>query len=305
MARDPAALARYLTDLQGRLCAALEAADGRARFDRRHLPGERGGEARPCVLEEGAVLERAAVNYSHTRGERLPPAASAARPALAGAPFEALSLSLIVHPHNPHAPTVHMNLRRFEAHPPGAPALWWVGGGFDLTPTYGYAEDAEHWHRNALAAVGAERYAEFKAACDRYFWLPHRGEARGVGGLFFDDWRGGGPAEAFALLRAVGEAFLPGYLPLLERRAHQPFTAAQRAFQRYRRGRYAEFNLLYDRGTRHGLEAGGRTESILASLPPAAEWRYDWRPAPDTPEAHLAAEFLTPREWVRPPAGRR
>jgi len=296
-----AAVRTYLLDLQDRVCAALEAADGAARFDRRELPGERGGLARPRVLGGGEVLEHAAVNFSHARGARLPEAASATRPHLAGASYEAVSLSLIVHPRNPYAPTSHANVRAFTASPAGGEATWWFGGGFDLTPYYGFEEDAVHWHRTArdvCAPHGADVYARLKQACDVYFHLPHRGEARGIGGLFFDDWSEGGFDSGFALLRGVGEGFLDAYLPILERRKRTPYGERERAFQLYRRGRYVEFNLVYDRGTRFGLEAGGRTESILASLPPVAHWRYDWQPEPGTPEARLYTDFLPPRDWL-------
>ena len=297
---DVAPVLTYLLGLQERVCAALETLDGAAVFDRRDLPGERGGRARPCVLEGGTHVERAAVNVSHTRGAQLPEAATARRPELTGGAFEAVSLSLIVHPRNPYAPTTHANLRLFSATTPGGEAAWWFGGGFDLTPYYGFTEDAVHWHgtaRAACAPFGEDLHPRLKDACDRYFHLAHRGEARGLGGIFFDDWTEGGSDASFALLRSVGDHFLPAYLPILERRKDTPHGERERDFQLYRRGRYVEFNLVHDRGTRFGLQAGGRAESILASLPPVVHWRYDWRPEPGSPEADLQA-YLTPRDWL-------
>jgi coproporphyrinogen III oxidase len=303
-APDLSAVADWLADLQERIAGALTAVEGTspaaARFDAREL-AHGNSRARPRVLENGAVLERAAVQWTHTRGARLPAAASARRPELAGALFEAASLSLIVHPRNPHAPTCHANLRCFHAQPSDGEACWWFGGGLDLTPVYGYEEDARHWHRtcaDALQAFDAALYARFKRNCDEYFRLPHRGEARGVGGLFFDDWSEGGFARSFELARAVGEAILPAYLPILERRKDAPHGAREREFQLYRRGRYVEFNLICDRGTLFGLQSGGRAESILASLPPAAHWRYDWRAEAGTREAELVERYLQPRDWL-------
>jgi len=298
---DIAAVRAWLLDLQERICDELEAFEEEARFDRRELAGERGGLARPWVLPGGRTIEQAAVNFSHTSGAHLPQAASAARPHLSGAAYEAASVSLIVHPRNPHAPTSHANLRVFSAVPPEGEAAWWFGGGFDLTPYYGYEEDARHWHamaRQACAPYGDDVYARLKAACDKYFFLPHRKEARGIGGLFFDDWSEGGFETSFNLLRSIGEHFLKAYLPILERRKDTPYGKRERNFQRYRRGRYVEFNLVYDRGTRFGLEAGARTESVLASLPPKVHWRYDWEPEPDSPEACLTRDFLRPRDWL-------
>jgi len=304
-ANDPApdAVRDFLLELQDRICDALEELDGRARFERAELEGERGGRARPRVLSDGRRVERAAVNFSHTRGDRLPPAATARRPELAGSGFEAVSLSLIVHPRNPYAPTTHANFRLFTAGGGDAdrePA-WWFGGGFDLTPYYGFREDAVHWHRTARAACepfGDGVYPDFKARCDAYFFLDHRGEPRGIGGVFYDDYAEGGFERCFALTRSIADHFLPAYLPILERRADLPYGERERDFQLYRRGRYVEFNLVQDRGTRFGLQAGGRTESILASLPPLAAWRYDWVPEPGTPEAELYEVFLVPRDWA-------
>jgi len=298
---DLAPVRAYLLDLQTRICAALEACDGATRFDRRELPGERGGLARPQVLQGGAVLEQAAVNFSHTRGAALPAAATDRHPELTGGAFEAVSVSLIVHPRNPYAPTAHANVRLFSAEGPEGQAVWWFGGGFDLTPYYGFEEDAVQWHHAARAAClpfGEDVYPRLKQACDEYFFLPHRSEARGIGGLFFDDWTEGGFDRSFELLRSVGDAFLLAYPPILERRKNTPHGDREREFQLYRRGRYVEFNLAFDRGTRFGLLAGARTESILASLPPEVHWRYDWQPEPGSPEAELTERFLPPRDWV-------
>jgi coproporphyrinogen III oxidase len=290
----------YLMELQDRICVALAAQDRRASFDEQAFEGE-GALARPRVLSDGSALERAAVNFSHSRGPALPPAATAHRPELAGRRFEALAISLIVHPRNPFAPTSHANLRFFVAERDGEPAVWWFGGGFDLTPYYGFDEDCVHWHSTARAAClpfGADLYPRFKKACDEYFFLPHRGEARGIGGLFFDDESAGGFEQSFALVRSIGDHYLPAYLPILERRKQTPHAAAQREFQLYRRGRYVEFNLIYDRGTRYGLQSGRRIESVLASMPPLAAWRYDWHAEPGSPEAKLVEHYLRPRDWI-------
>jgi coproporphyrinogen III oxidase len=290
----------YLLELQDRICAALERQDGRVRFVENRVEAD-GALARPRVLSEGPVLERAAVNFTHSRGPALPPAATAQRPELAGRRFEAVALSLIVHPRNPYVPTTHANLRFFSAERENEPDVWWFGGGFDLTPYYGFEEDCVHWHRNARAAVqpfGADLYPRFKKACDEYFFLPHRGEARGIGGLFFDDVGGDDFERSHALVRSVGDHFLPGYLPLLEKRKDTPYGARQRDFQLYRRGRYVEFNLIYDRGTRYGLQSGRRIESVLASMPPLAAWRYDWQQTPGTPEARLTEHFLRAQDWL-------
>jgi coproporphyrinogen III oxidase len=295
-----AAVHEYLSGLQDRICGALEAQDG-GRFDARQTDGADGVLARPRVLSDGAVLERAAVMFSHARGPTLPPAATARRPELAGQPFEAISLSLIVHPRNPFAPTSHANLRFFRAGAGAAEGAWWFGGGFDLTPYYGFAEDCVHWHRTARAACtpfGDDVYPRFKKACDEYFALPHRGEARGIGGLFFDDHAEGGFERAFALVRSIGEHYLRAYLPILERRKATPHGDQERAFQLYRRGRYVEFNLVYDRGTRYGLQSGRRIESVLASLPPLVAWRYDYAPEPGSREEALVRDFLRPRDWA-------
>ncbi len=291
----------YLLALQAQICDALAAEDGGAEFARRELAGERGGLARPWVLEGGRVFEQAAVNFSHTAGQALPAVAVARRPDLAGASFDAVSMSLIVHPLNPYVPTAHANLRFFLAGAAGEAPLWWFGGGFDLTPCYAFEADAVHWHRTARAAcrpLGEDLYPRFKRQCDDYFHLPHRGEARGIGGLFFEDLCEPDFATCFRLARSIGDHFLPAYLPIVRRRRDHPFGRRQRDFQLYRRGRYAEFNLLYDRGTRFGLEAGARTESVLASLPPLVRWRHDWQPEPSSPEERLYREFLVPRDWL-------
>ncbi len=290
----------YLLGLQERICNALAGEDGAADFARDELPGERGGLARPWVLEDGGVFERAAVCFSHTAGAALPEVAAARRPELAGAAFDAASVSLIVHPGNPYVPTAHANLRFFLAG--GDPPCWWFGGGFDLTPCYGFEEDAEHWHRTAREACrpfGDDLYPRFKESCDAYFRLPHRGEPRGIGGLFFEDLAEPDFVTCFALLRSIGDHFLPAYLPIVRRRRDHAFGERERDFQLYRRGRYVEFNLLHDRGTRFGLEAGARTESVLASMPPLARWRYDWRPEPGSPEERLYRDFLVPRDWLK------
>ncbi len=309
---DAGAVATYFRGLQDRICAALVEIDGTP-FDARELTNERGGCARPRVLTDGPVIEKAAVNFSRSRGDSLPLAATERRPELAGRSFEATSVSLIVHPRNPYAPTSHANIRFFIAHPPAGAAQtdeegWWFGGGFDLTPYYGFEEDAVHWHRtaaDACAPYGCDLYASYKAACDDYFYLPHRREMRGVGGLFFDDLnRLERPPEldrferCFAFARSIGDHFLPAYLPILERRKDLPYTERERDFQLYRRGRYVEFNLVYDRGTRYGLQARARTESILASLPPLAAWRYDHEPEHGSPEARLVSDFLVRRDWI-------
>jgi coproporphyrinogen III oxidase len=301
---DPSAtdVRTYLTELQDRICAGLEAEDGGGRFREGRLEGADGALARPRVLEEGGVFEKAAVNFTHARGPRLPPAATARRPELAGAPFEAISLSLIAHPRNPYAPTSHLNLRFFQASPAGRAPTWWFGGGFDLTPSYGFDEDCVHWHgvaRRACAPLGEAAYPRLKRWCDEYFFLPHRGEARGVGGIFFDDLAEGGFARCLAFVRSVGDAYLEAYRPIVARRKATPFGEREREFQLLRRGRYVEFNLVYDRGTLYGLQSGRRIESVLASLPPLVAWRYDWKPAPGSPEAALGERYLQPREWVQ------
>ncbi len=305
------AVRSYLEQLQDSICDALEAEDGAARFDRRDIPRAGGGRSRPRVLSDGAVIERAAVQFSHTLGKQLPPAATERRPELTGGSYQAVSVSLIVHPCNPYAPTCHANWRLFFAVPEaGGDPVWWFGGGFDLTPYYGFEEDVVHWHRvarDACLPFGEALYPQMKQACDEYFYLPHRDEPRGVGGLFFDDLSevpgsdGQGDASfetCFAFMRSVSGAFLDAYMPILRRRKDEPWGERERDFQLYRRGRYVEYNLVYDRGTRFGLQVAGRAESILASLPPVVHWRYDWTPDPGTPEARLYTDFLRPRDWL-------
>jgi coproporphyrinogen III oxidase len=298
---DLAAVRAYLLGLQDRICAAVEAEDGAARFveDSWERPGGGGGRSR--VLVDGGVFEQAGVGFSHVFGPGLPPSATAQRPELAGRSFEAIGVSLVFHPHNPFVPTTHMNVRFFLAEREGHEPVWWFGGGFDLTPYYGFEEDAVHFHRTARAACepfGPEVYPRYKQWCDEYFYLRHRGEPRGIGGLFFDDLQDGGFDNAFAFLRSVGDHFLAAYLPIVQSRRETAYGERERDFQLYRRGRYVEFNLVWDRGTLFGLQSGGRTESILMSLPPLVRWRYGWSPVPGTPEARLYADFLRPRDWA-------
>ena len=297
---DIDAVKTYLLDLQERICAALAAEDGQPfREDSWDRPGGGGGRSR--VLEGGKVFEKAGVNFSHVFGDGLPPSATAQRPELAGRRFQAMGVSLVIHPHNPYIPTSHANVRFFIAEKDGAEPVWWFGGGFDLTPYYGRLEDARHWHETARAACepfGADVYPRFKKWCDDYFFLKHRAEPRGIGGLFFDDLNDWGFEHSFAFMRSVGDHYVPAYLPIVQRRRATPFGEREREFQLYRRGRYVEFNLVYDRGTIFGLQTGGRTESILMSLPPLVSWRYDWQPQPDSPEAELYEVFLQPRDWL-------
>jgi coproporphyrinogen III oxidase len=281
----------YFKALQQRIVAGLEALDGKAfRADAWQRPEGGGGLSR--ILEEGAVFERGGVNLSRVRGNQLPPSASAGRPQLAGRPYDAMGVSLVLHPRNPYCPTVHLNVRFFSAGD-----AWWFGGGMDLTPYYGFEEDARHFHEVCRKSVDTH-YPRFKRWCDEYFHLRHRGEPRGIGGIFFDDLAEGGFDTCFGLARSVGDHFLEAYVPIVERRKGMPFGEKERAFQAYRRGRYVEFNLVYDRGTLFGLQSGGRTESILMSLPPRAEWRYDWKPEPGSAEARLYSDFLRPRDWL-------
>jgi coproporphyrinogen III oxidase len=298
---DRAEVRDWLVGLQQRIVEAIEQADGRARFgsDRWQRPAGGGGESR--VIRAGAVIEQGGVNFSDVAGERLPASATHDRPALAGAPFSAMGVSLVLHPLNPHVPTTHLNLRFFLAEPAGAPPVWWFGGGFDLTPCYPVLEDVLHWHRTARAACTAcpaGTYQRYKEWCDRYFFLPHRNETRGVGGLFFDDLHDWGFDACFSFAQRIGDAFLSAYLPIVERRRNVPYGAREREFQLYRRGRYVEFNLLYDRGTLFGLQSGGRTESILMSMPPFARWEYGWQPQPGSPEEALQRDYLRPRDWL-------
>ncbi|MDE0976292.1 MAG: oxygen-dependent coproporphyrinogen oxidase [Arenicellales bacterium] len=291
----------YLTDLQDQLCSELADADGdTARFHEDLWTQENGGGGRTRVLRDGHVFEQAGVNFSHVRGKALPSAASTRHPELAGTPFQAMGVSLVVHPQNPFVPTSHMNVRFFCTETSGKPT-WWFGGGFDLTPTYGFIADTLHWHRTAkiaCAPFGADLYQRFKHWADEYFYLKHRDEQRGVGGLFFDDYNEGGFDNAFALTCSIGDHYLPAYLPIVQERVTTPFTVEHKDFQLYRRGRYVEFNLVYDRGTLFGLQSGGRTESILMSLPPRVAWRYDFKPQPGSPEESLTRDFLKPRDWL-------
>ena len=298
---DIEAVKAYLLDLQKTICDALARSDGGEGFLEDDWQRPAGGGGRTRVLEGGRLFEKAGVNFSHVFGDALPPSASAARPELSGRSFQALGVSLVIHPENPYVPTSHANVRFFIAEKDGAEPVWWFGGGFDLTPYYGFEEDVIHWHRTAREACrpfGEEVYPRFKQWCDDYFFLKHRNEPRGVGGLFFDDLNEWGFERSFAFLRAVGDAYLPAYLPIVEKRRETAWGEREREFQLYRRGRYVEFNLVYDRGTLFGLQSGGRTESILMSLPPLVSWRYDWQPEPGTPEAELYDRFLVPRNWL-------
>ena len=288
------------TGLQERIVGALEKIDGGS-FRSDAWSRAEGGGGISRLIEDGAVLERGGVLFSHVHGQGLPPSATAARPELAGRAWEAIGVSLVLHPRNPYAPTVHMNVRFFAAHKPGSAAIWWFGGGMDLTPYYGFAEDAIHFHgicRDALAPFGADLYPKYKRWCDEYFYLKHRREPRGIGGIFFDDLADGGFDRCAALTESVGEHFIAAYAPILERRKDQRFGERERDFQAYRRGRYVEFNLVWDRGTLFGLQSNGRTEAILLSLPPVVKWRYDWRPLPGTPEASLYSDFLVAKDWL-------
>ena len=294
----------YLLDLQSRILGALERADGHAfRRDAWSRPagGRLEGDGLSSVLEEGDLFERAGCNFSAVRGASLPPSATQQRAELAGAPFTAMGVSLVLHPRNPYVPTVHLNVRLLSVQRPGKEPLSWFGGGMDLTPYYGFEEDAAHFHRSckqALDALDPGYYPRFKAWCDEYFFLKHRAEARGIGGIFFDDFHAGGFEAGFALMRATGDAFLDAYLPIVQRRRDMAYGEREREFQALRRGRYVEFNLVWDRGTLFGLQSGGRTESILMSMPPQVRWRYDWTPEPGSPEARLTEHFLPPRDWV-------
>ena len=298
---DILAVKNYLLGLQDRICAALEKEDGAQKFKEDAWERAGGGGGRTRVLAEGGVFEQAGVNFSHVHGKDLPASATAHRPELAGRSFQALGVSLVIHPRNPYAPTSHMNVRFFIAEKAGAAPVWWFGGGFDLTPYYGFEEDAIHWHRTAKAACdpfGADYYPRFKKWCDEYFYLKHRQEPRGIGGLFFDDLNEKDFAHSFEFMKSVGDHYLPAYLPIVEKRKAAPYGERERDFQLYRRGRYVEFNLVYDRGTLFGLQSGGRAESILMSLPPLVKWRYNWQPEPGTPEARLYEVFLKPRDWL-------
>jgi coproporphyrinogen III oxidase len=293
-------LKNYFLSLQELIVSRMECLDGKSfRRDAWDRPEGGGGISR--LVEEGNVLERAGVNFSHVMGEKLPPSATAHRPELAGRRWEAMGVSLVFHPRNPYIPTVHMNVRSFIAEKAGEEPVWWFGGGMDLTPYYGFDEDAEHFHstcKKALDPFGADWHPRFKKWCDEYFFLKHRSEPRGVGGIFFDDLNSPDFETCFNLTQSVGDHFLPAYVPIFERRKDVPFGERERDFQAYRRGRYVEFNLVFDRGTLFGLQSGGRTESILMSMPPIVKWRYDWKPEAGTPEAKLYTEFLVAKDWV-------
>ncbi len=296
------AVKAFLLDLQDRICSAIEAEDGKAHFmedDWKREGGGGGGRTR--VLTDGRVFEQAGINFSHVAGDNLPTSATAHRPELAGRSFEAMGVSLVIHPHNPYVPTSHANVRFFIAEKEGEDPIWWFGGGFDLTPYYPFEEDAVHWHQTAKAACdpfGEDVYPTYKKWCDEYFHLKHRGETRGVGGLFFDDLNEGGFDHCFEFMQSVGNHYTDAYCPIVARRKDDSYGERERDFQLYRRGRYVEFNLVYDRGTLFGLQTGGRTESILMSLPPLVKWRYNWSPETGSPEARLYTDFLRPRDWL-------
>ena len=295
------AVRTYLLELQDRICRSFEKLDGERTFREDQWEREGGGGGQSRVLEEGGVFEKAGINYSHVYGTALPASATAQRPELAGRSFEAMGVSLVIHPWNPYVPTSHANVRFFVADKPDTAPVWWFGGGFDLTPYYGFEEDACHWHQEAARACepfGADTYPRFKKWCDEYFFLKHRGEPRGVGGLFFDDLNEWGFDQCFAFMRSIGDHYLQAYMPIVERRKRLAYGDRERDFQLYRRGRYVEFNLVYDRGTLFGSQSGGRTESILMSLPPKVIWRYDWHPQAGTDEARLYEVFLQPKDWL-------
>ena len=294
---------QYLTGLQKTITSAVEHMDGKAVFqiDDWQRPNRDDGGGRTMVLTDGNVFEQAGVNFSEVSGDSLPASATAHRPELAGRNYRAMGVSLVIHPYNPHVPTSHANVRFFIAEKPGEPAIWWFGGGFDLTPYYAYEEDCVHWHRIAKQACdrfGSDCYERYKKWCDDYFFLKHRNEARGIGGLFFDDLNQPDFETAFAFMRSVGDHYLPAYLPIVEKRKDEAFAESEREFQLYRRGRYVEFNLVYDRGTLFGLQSGGRTESILMSLPPLVKWRYNFNAAEGSREAELTDYYLKPRNWL-------
>jgi coproporphyrinogen III oxidase len=299
--RDDVAQVRdFLLGLQQKIVSSLETVDGGS-FIRDEWQRPEGGGGISRLIEGGRVIERGGVNFSHVLGSRLPPSATAVRPELAGAKFEAMGVSLVIHPLNPYAPTTHMNVRFLIATPPEGDPVWWFGGGMDLTPYYGFTEDAVHWHqvaKDACDPFGPELYPRLKEQCDEYFFLKHRQEPRGIGGTFFDDFSALSFEQSFALMRSIGEHFVPGYVPILQRRIDMPYSDSQRQWQLYRRGRYVEFNLVWDRGTHFGLQSNGRTEAFLMSMPPLVSWRYDYKPEPGTPEAALYSDFLIAKDWV-------
>jgi coproporphyrinogen III oxidase len=291
----------YLHNLQNRICAFLEVEDAKACFEEDQWQHETGGGGRSRVLTDGTILEKAGVNFSHVQGIQLPPSATAKRPELVGCHFQAMGVSTVIHPLNPYIPTSHMNVRFLMAEKPGSAPLWWFGGGFDMTPYYGFEEDCVHWHQMAKEACepfGDDVYGRYKKHCDEYFYLKHREEPRGIGGLFFDDLNEWGFEHSFAFMRSIGDHYIKAYQPIVEKRKAHLYSERERQFQCYRRGRYVEFNLLYDRGTLFGLQSGGRTESILMSLPPVVEWKYNWQPEPKSAEEELYKKFLIPRDWL-------
>ncbi|MBN1379246.1 MAG: oxygen-dependent coproporphyrinogen oxidase [Gammaproteobacteria bacterium] len=292
---------KYMLQLQQKICLALEQTDGQSKFISDHWQRNQGGGGLSCVLSNGKVFEQAGVNFSRVYGDGMPASATAHRPELSGRSFQALGLSLVVHPQNPFVPTSHANIRFFIAEQNIETPIWWFGGGYDLTPFYGFKEDCRHWHQTAFDACknfGADVYPKYKKWCDEYFFIKHRNEARGIGGLFFDDLNCWDFATCFKFLKAVGDSWLEAYLPIVEKRQQTPFGEQERDFQLYRRGRYVEFNLIYDRGTLFGLQSNGRTESILMSLPPLVKWRYNWQPQPGSAEEQLYQDFLRPRDWL-------
>ncbi|WP_286240671.1 oxygen-dependent coproporphyrinogen oxidase [Neptuniibacter halophilus] len=300
-APDIDAVKDYLLGLQERICDALERADGKGKFVQDEWQREAGGGGRTRVLADGAIIEKGGVNFSHVFGDQLPGSATAHRPELAGRNFQAMGVSLVIHPHNPYIPTSHANVRFFIAEKEGEEPVWWFGGGIDLTPYYGNDEDCRFWHQKAKEACdpfGEDIYPRFKEWCDEYFYLRHRDEPRGVGGLFFDDLNELGFEKSFALMQSIGNAYAEAYVPIIERNRDKPYGERQRDFQLHRRGRYVEFNLVYDRGTLFGLQSGGRTESILMSMPPEVRWGYDWKPEPGSEEAVLYERYLKPRNWL-------
>lgn len=293
---DIAAVKQYLLSLQDHICAELEVCDGQARFAE-----DDWGRGRSRVMTDGALIEKGGVNFSHVQGDTMPASATAHRPELAGRRYQAMGVSLVIHPLNPYLPTSHANVRFFVAEKDGEEPVWWFGGGYDLTPYYGFEEDCRHWHQTAFEACapfGDEVYPRYKQWCDEYFYLKHRDEARGVGGLFFDDLNEGGFERSFGFMQAVGDSYCKAYVPILQRRRDMPWGERERQFQLYRRGRYVEFNLVFDRGTLFGLQSGGRTESILMSLPPLVRWEYNWQPEDNSPEQALYRDFLPPRDWL-------
>lgn len=298
---DKNAVKEYLLNLQDSICRRLAEEDGGNDFMEDTWQREEGGGGRSRVLAEGAVIEKGGVNFSHVHGTKMPPSATAHRPELAGRSFEAMGVSLVIHPHNPYVPTSHANVRFFIAEQPGEEPVWWFGGGYDLTPYYADEEDCRAWHRTARDAVqpfGEDIYPRFKQWCDDYFFLKHRNEPRGVGGLFFDDFNELGFEKSFALMRAVGDSYIEAYQPIVRKHKNRDYGEREKNFQLYRRGRYVEFNLVYDRGTLFGLQSGGRTESILMSLPPTVKWGYNWHPEPGSPEAELTEKILPHRDWL-------